>query len=301
MNKWLRLLLILCLAEVVGILFMWNKARNYEKERNLYLSKLEHSATKQVTILKEFIEVDGKLPKRTIAIYLPENYSQDSIKRFPVFYFLDGQSLFDEKISKGDEWQIDELLDSLGKKGQDAIVVGIYNSNKRDSEYQPNFTPEVYDKRFTGNEHAEWIVNTLKPNIDQEYRTKSDAQFTVVGGSSFGGLMAYYMLTEHPDVIGGAIIMSPSFWVNEKSTHLDRKVKNIEKKLIYLSAGGKERGIINGVKYLDKVLQNRDLNENYRFEIEPNEVHRNINWRKMVRKAIPWMLSRMELNEGDAR
>ncbi len=37
----------------------------------------------------------------------------DSIT-YSVIYFLDGQSLFDQKIQEGQEWQVDEVLDSLG-------------------------------------------------------------------------------------------------------------------------------------------------------------------------------------------
>ena len=127
----------------------------------------------------------------------------------------------------GEEWQVDEVLDSLGSLNLKAIAVGIYNSDKRDTEYQPNFNPETFDERFTGNLHSEWIVNVVKPWVDKNYRTQSDATSTIIGGASFGGLMSYYLLTEYPSIFGGAIIMSPSFWVNEQSTELDRKVKNM--------------------------------------------------------------------------
>ena len=184
-------------------------------------------------------------------------------------------------------------MDSLGRLNQKAIAVGIYNSKNRDSEYQPNFNSIEYDKRFTGNLHCEWIVNKLKPWVDRNYRTKSDAFNTIIGGSSFGGLMSYYILTEYPDIFGGALILSPSFWVNANSTERDHKIENMEQKYIYLSAGEKERGIINGAKSLHRKLLKRKLQENYRFEIEEGEIHRNLAWKKMIRKSIPWVLNRM--------
>jgi alpha-glucosidase len=162
----------------------------------------------------------------------------------------------------GEEWQVDEVLDSLGKINQKAIAIGIYNSENRDPEYQPNFESKNFDKRFTGNEHTKWIVNEVKPWIERQYRTKKDASSTVIGGASYGGLMAYYILTEYPEEFGGAIIMSPSFWVNEKYTELDKKVKDMENKYVYPSAGEKERGIINGAKHLNKILLKRGLKEN---------------------------------------
>lgn len=274
----------LCIIKIIA------HQNNLKKQQ--WIDGLEHTASENVRIFENKLTIGGSSQTRTFAIYLPSGYDQDTVD-YPVFYFLDGQSIFDQKILPGSEWQVDEVLDSLGEQGIKAIAVGIYNSEDRDAEYQPNFNPEVFDKRFTGNEHSEWIVNSVKPYIDQNYRTKSDASSTIIGGASFGGLMSYYILTEYPNVFGGAIIMSPSFWVNEKSTALDQKVKDMEKKYIYLSAGENERGIINGAKYLNEVLCKRGLKHNYRFEIEPNEIHRNESWRKMVHKSIPWIIDRI--------
>ena len=295
MKKFLTILISLIIIVSLAFLFIRSRAEENEQKRQDWIDSLIPTASKNVRIIKDAIPMDESSQKRTLAIYLPENYGLDTIN-YPVFYFLDGQSIFDKKILLGDEWEVDEVLDSLGTLNKNAISVGIYNSGNRDSEYQPNFNSEEYDKRFTGNLHAEWIVNTVKPWMDKNYRTKQDASSTIIGGASYGGLMSYYMLTEYPNVFGGAIIMSPSFWVNEKSTELDKKVKKLEQKFIYLSAGEKEKGIINGVKHLNGVLLKRGLTEHYRFEIEEGEVHRNIAWRKMIRKSIPWILERMEEN-----
>ena len=294
-----RILFILIgvmIAASLAMYYIKKSAEHHTLKKKEWIESLRHTASKNVEIIEQAIPMKGTSQKRTLAIYLPDNYELDTVN-YPVFYFLDGQSIFDEKILAGDEWQVDEVLDSLGKINRKAIAVGIYNSEYRDSEYQPNFNPEVYDKRFTGNVHGEWIVNVVKPWVDNNYRTKAETSATIIGGASFGGLMSYYLLTEYPHVFGGAIIMSPSFWVNEKSTDLDQKVENMNQKYIYLSAGDKDRGTINGAKHLNEVLTERGLNENYRFEIEHDEVHRNIAWKKMIQKSIPWMLERMNKNQ----
>ena len=38
----------------------------------------------------------------------------------------------------------------------------------------------------------QWVVDELKPLIDTHFRTKPEREYTGIGGSSMGGLMAYY-------------------------------------------------------------------------------------------------------------
>ena len=61
---------------------------------------------------------------RRIWIYLPQGYN-DSDKRYPVIYMHDGQNLFDESTAIGQEWQIDETLNTMLAE---TIIVGIDNS-----------------------------------------------------------------------------------------------------------------------------------------------------------------------------
>ena len=42
-----------------------------------------------------------------------------------------------------------------------------------------------------------WMVKSLKPYIDSNYRTLPDREFTGIGGSSMGGLMAVYGIVKH--------------------------------------------------------------------------------------------------------
>jgi len=78
-------------------------------------------------------------------------------------------------------------------------------------------------------DYNNYIVNYIKPFIDRNYRTLSDAKHTVIVGmiltfdlyvrtstfvgSSHGGLAAFHMALSHPTIFGMAICMSSSFWV----------------------------------------------------------------------------------------
>lgn len=263
-----------------------------EKEWKAYVATLVHTASPNVKILKDTVTIDYLGTKRTLSIYLPANYEQDTIA-YPVLYFLDGQSLFDEKILEGAEWQIDEVLDSLGTiGGPQAIVVGVYNADDRLTEYKPFLSPYLpKEKVVTGVEHGEWIATDLKKWVDARYRTKKDAASTTIGGASLGGLMSYYMLTTYPEVYGGAIVFSPSFWVNEKVYELDKQISDLSTKRIYMNAGALEKQTVESIEKMADLLRKRGMNDtNLQVDVEAAEGHWHMTWRKGFKKAYPWIL-----------
>lgn len=263
-----------------------------EKKQLERVMKMDHSASDNVHILIDTIDIDYLNEKRTLAIYLPENYTRDTIN-YSVIYFLDGQSLFDQKIREGTEWQLDEVLDSLGKVSKEqSIIVGLYNSEERIQEYKPlPATGWFADKTFSGDKHAEWIVTSVKPWIDARYRTKKEANSTIIGGASLGGLMSYYMLMKYPTVFGGAIVFSPSFWINERVYSLHENNKNLSHQKIYFNAGELETSTIQNVKRVQEILlKNGVPKDNIRVDFEEELGHSNRTWRNGFRKAYPWIV-----------
>lgn len=281
---------------ILGIFLGFKAFQKYQKEqeRKAYVASLVHTASPNVQILKDTITVDYLGTKRTLSLYLPANYEQDTIA-YPVIYFMDGQSLFDEKILEGDEWQLDEVLDSIGATGGlQAIVVGVYNADDRRTEYKPFLSPHLpKEKSVSGDKHAEWIATDLKQWVDARYRTKSTAAATIIGGASLGGLMSYYMLTTFPEVYGGAIVFSPSFWVHDKVYDLDKQVKDLSTKRIYMNAGAIEKPTVVSIEKMASILRKRGMNDdNLKVDIEKDEGHWHMTWRKGFRKAFPWILGK---------
>lgn len=146
---------------------------------------------------------------RRIWVYLPSDYHQ-SAKKYPVLYMQDGQNLFDVLTAPYGEWGMDEFLDSVVDPRK-CIIVGIdHGGNTRLTEYNP------YDSRFgkgEGDAYVDFLVYTLKPYIDNAFRTKSGRKYTSVAGSSMGGLISYYAAVKHPEVFGSAGVFSPAFWI----------------------------------------------------------------------------------------
>jgi predicted alpha/beta superfamily hydrolase len=156
---------------------------------------------------------------RHVDVWCPPGYGS-STARYPVIYMHDGQNLFEPAWSSmGIDWGVDEAVARLITSGVSAgaIVVGIWNSAQRRREYMPQ-KPLMIDpgrslyEEFVREQggaprsdaYLRFMVEELKPFIDAAYRTLSDRAHTLVMGSSMGGLISLYALTEYPAIFSGA-------------------------------------------------------------------------------------------------
>ncbi|MBG8554902.1 alpha/beta hydrolase-fold protein [Hymenobacter guriensis] len=151
---------------------------------------------------------------RRIWIYLPVDYAT-SARRYPVLYMHDGQNVFDKCTSFSGEWGVDEALRQLQQSGQDptgTIVVAVDNGgNSRLNEYSPWPNAE-YKSGGEGDKYVDFLVETLKPYIDQQYRTLTGREYTGIAGSSMGGLISVYAALKYQNVFSKVGVFSPAFW-----------------------------------------------------------------------------------------
>ncbi|HYF63098.1 MAG TPA: hypothetical protein VD886_09825, partial [Herpetosiphonaceae bacterium] len=76
---------------------------------------------------------------RHVDVWLPPGYARGE-ERYPVIYMHDGQNLFDPAMAFiGVDWAIDRAIAGLIERGLTggAIVVGIWNTERRRREYMP--------------------------------------------------------------------------------------------------------------------------------------------------------------------
>jgi predicted alpha/beta superfamily hydrolase len=163
---------------------------------------------------------------RNVDVWLPPGYAANPNKKYAVVYMHDGQNLFNPKESYGGvDWGVDETMTSLiaEKKINEAIVVGIWNTPKRIIEYAPHKPFDMVNrkgikdsdlarpKEGDSDKYLKFIVSELKPFIDQNYSTAQDRANTFILGSSMGGLISLYAVSEYPKVFGGAGGVSTHF------------------------------------------------------------------------------------------
>ena len=192
---------------------------------------------------------------------------------------------------------MDECLDSLFSQGnKECIVIGIDNGAKRMNEYNPyEFKPYGNGE---GDKYVDFLANTLKPNIDKNFRTLPDKKNTFIAGSSMGGLISLYAVIKYPNTYGGAGIFSPAFWTaSGLENDLNKSVKKIKSKLFFY-AGGKEgdrmipdmKKIEADIKALPAYRTARSSSKIYE-RVDNDEKHNEAAWRKYFPEFYKWMLN----------
>ncbi|HEX6374477.1 MAG TPA: alpha/beta hydrolase-fold protein [Allosphingosinicella sp.] len=159
---------------------------------------------------------------RNVTVWLPPGYDPGGLP-YAVLYMHDGQNVFDRRTSGFDkEWGVDEAVTKLvgERRMRPAIVVGIWSTPKRLREYVParafDRLPPAYIGRVKGlyggaplsDEYLRFLVGELKPFIDRTFNVRRDRRSTAIMGSSMGGLISLYAISEHPDVFGAAGMVS---------------------------------------------------------------------------------------------
>lgn len=160
---------------------------------------------------------------REVAIWIPTNY--DPKKTYASIYMHDGQMLFDSTVTwNKKEWRVDETSDSLISKGitRPFIVVGIYNdppnryaeffpqqtSSYMDSAYVSQLTKTLWNGELRADFYLNWITEALIPFVESKYSVSHKREDRFLMGSSMGGLISLYGLTQKPRVFGGAACLS---------------------------------------------------------------------------------------------
>lgn len=149
--------------------------------------------------------------RRDLYIYLPPSYHLTE-QHYPVIYMHDGQNLFDDRLSYAGEWHVDETMEALSTEGLEAIVVGVANTGAtRMREYNP-----YHHTRFgsgQGEAYIRFLIETVKPMIDNQFRTLTGRDSTSILGSSMGGLISLYAFFTFPEFFSRVGVLSPSLWV----------------------------------------------------------------------------------------
>jgi predicted alpha/beta superfamily hydrolase len=197
----------------------WSRGANYKVKAGTTVDVYPYFGTQagtKVTVPGFWSPQLGN--SRSLIMYLPPSYHENPLKRYPVLYMHDGQNLFEAATSAfGVEWRVDETINAAVPAGQmdEVIVVGVYNNANRIWEYTP-----CCDPSYGGggaNTYERFLIDTVKPYVDQTYRTLSSKANTAIMGSSLGGLVSCYIARRNPSVFSKTGCMSSSFWWNSEA------------------------------------------------------------------------------------
>ena len=153
----------------------------------------------------------------------------------------DAQNLYDDYFSFAGEWAVDESMESqhLAVKNT-SIIVGLETTAERMDELTPFPNPTYGGGQ--GDKYVDFLINQVKPYVDQNYRTRPQREFTGIAGSSLGGLMSFYAGIKNQRVFSRIGIFSPSFWFSDQiySVMTNDFILKFDDTRLYFVCGEKE-------------------------------------------------------------
>lgn len=249
-----------------------------------YPKQNEHTVVGNLKICRGFYspQLDNR---RDVLVYLPPSYG-DGDRRYQVLYMHDGQNLFDRATAfAGQDWQVDETLEKLSREGLEAIVIGLNNlGDQRIKEYNP--FSHFHDGR--GDHYLDFIIETVKPVIDRDFRTLPGRAHTGMMGSSMGGLISLYAFFRHPQVFNFVGVMSPSFWFANGAMYEYVSQAPLVPGKIYLDNGTRE----NTAERMHKLLVEKGyrLDQNILYIIDEGGQHTESAWAGRLPGALRFLL-----------
>lgn len=258
------------------------------------------------------------VPTRDVVVWLPEGYQTgDSCD---VLYMHDGNMLFDATTTWNRlEWQVDEVTDSLIQAGliRPCIVVGIYNTDDRLTEYFPAKTwqhvaeadrKDADLKKLTADAYLQFIVEKLKPFIDQRYKPLTTREHTFMMGSSMGGLISLYALCEYPQVFGGVACLSSHLsmahlpngvdgepWATGFRNYVGQHLPEANGSLVYMDHGteGFDADYGQYQEQLDSVIRAKGWDaQHYMSLVFDGDDHNETCWGKRLNQPLQFLLSK---------
>ncbi len=252
--------------------------------------------------------------ERKIRIYLPGDYYENLEKRYPVLYMQDGQNVFEDITSYiGICWGAKEAMELLevSDLSDGIIIVAIdHGGDYRISEYT-NWLNEKVNKKIRrimkfkqlpceGDKYAQYIVDTLKPDIDNRYRTLWEPEYTGLLGSSCGANLCLYMAIKYSNIFNKIGILSPALWVEEEQITDFIRNSNIDiSAKIYVSVGtneGKDERkknmsqiYVDSSKNIVRLLREKGFQDDkLKFVIEEGGIHNEASWSIRFPDFVKW-------------
>jgi iron(III)-enterobactin esterase len=171
--------------------------------------------------------------QRALTVFLPPDYDRPaSVERhYKVLYVNDGQDMPAIKMA--------ETLAALIAQHEiePIIVVAIHATHDRLQEYGTASVPNARGLGKKARKYSFFLLDEVLPYINRRYRTLTGPVNTAIMGWSLGGLMAFDLAWNHPDVFGAVGVFSGSFWwrTDDADTHkrqesriMHRRVRDTE-------------------------------------------------------------------------
>lgn len=237
----------------------------------------------QKTIFKKY-ESDDLRDIRNVKIYLPKNYEQDSLARYPLTIVLEEEKLFDLYVGYANFFAAQD-------QAPQQIIVGI----NLEATYEKDLGFNIGNSKL--NDEAKifytFLRDELIPYVDLNYRT---SPFLSIVGEGLGGNFINYFLQEEVPVFNTYISLNPTLAPDIKnqieSFRLGR-MASMETSFYYYLSGNpfnKKEGATTRIKEFGKYMQGKGTKN---FKVTFDELTSSPSATSVVGEAISRALAKV--------
>ena len=145
-------------------------------------------------------------------VFLPPAYdSGTKSQKYPLLLLNDGQ----ENEAVGLLNTLNEL--QRGGRTREIIAVGVHASVERLQEYGVAAQPDYKGRGAKAGAYTNFLLKELLPFLSENYRIDLYSGNNVIAGYSLGGLSAFDVAWNHPEMFKKVGVFSGSFWWRRKA------------------------------------------------------------------------------------
>jgi len=228
------------------------------------------SLAKDCTTPGTIIAADLPQPTRgytySYRVYLPPCYSADSESRYPVLYLVPGRS------SASGTWFAAGLSDVV-----DRMILS--------EEIPPLLI--VTTENIDNDPMADTIYNELIPYIESQYPIIDNRQYRAVAGGSLGGIAAYRLAFQYPNIFSSAGIFGAGA-ISGEETHINEWLSSMNEETrirVFMDTGDEDPLMLERAKVMKSMLDGMGIENilhtghgrhNYAYWVNNFEMY--LNW-----------------------
>lgn len=212
--------------------------------------------------------------------------------------------------------KIAQHLQKLAKNGsiQPTMVVAVHAHNRL-QEYGVAGQPDYKQRGSEATAYAAFVTRELWPYLQQHFPISAEAAHRFMAGCSLGGLSAFDIAWNHPEIFGGAGVFSASFWWRKKALddgytdadriahHMVRLSKPGKKLRFWFEAGTEDEkadrnnnGVIDAIEdtldlITELVLKGFELNQHLKYVEIKGGKHDQATWSAALPQFFEWALN----------
>ena len=229
-------------------------------------------------------------------IYLPAEYYANPTKKFPVLYLQHGMG--ENETGWSAQGKTGIIMDNLIAEGK-AVPFIIYMDNGLDVRRpgdpapgqggfggpRPQGGPGQGGPRRGGfggfNAFEEVLIKDIIPMVESKYRVIADTEHRAMAGLSMGGMQTHSITLANPTTFAYVGMFSGgTFNTEELKDAADFKKTN---KVLFMSAGGRETGMVEGERSVIKAAENlKAIGINAHSYVSPETAHEWQTWRRSL-------------------